>query len=379
MVEPSLCCHYGRCGGCSYQHMPYEEQLALKERVIEELFGFCHPILGCEDPWHWRNKMEFTFSQSLKGDRFLGLLGKRSRGKVEHLHECKIAPLWMMEALEATYAWWQNTELTAFYPPRGTGHLRTLTLRAGIHTEEKMAILTVSESLTSKDKDTWAAALSQYTSLLIRTQHVAPKVPTYFTEELVSGRDHIYEELFLSTGEALRCRLRAPSFFQPNTVQAQRIYQEVAEGISTRGPVWDLYCGTGTLGMFLAKSGSSVLGVEIVPEAIEDATYNLELNAISNMTLRLADAKECFVDQPSPEVIVVDPPRAGLSDTVLSGIQKLAPPQVIYVSCNPLSQKKDIDSLVNYQIERIQPVDQFPHTRHLENIVFLTHQSAIRT
>ncbi len=369
-----LCCHYGRCGGCSYQHMPYGDQLELKERAVEELFGFCDPIIGCEEPWSWRNKMEFTFSQSLSGERFLGLLGKKGRGKVEHLQECHLAPTWMIEALEKTYEWWSSTPIPAFYPPKGLGTLRTLTLRAGVHTDERMAILTVSGLLTDEEKESWAAVLPGYTSLLLRTQHVARKQPTYFTEELLAGRDHIFEELFLADGSSIRCRLRAPSFFQPNTLQAQRIYREVAQGISQDDHVWDLYCGTGTMGMFVAKTGASVVGVETVPEAVEDAQYNLQLNHISTMTLRLEDAKHCFDVQPPPSVLIVDPPRVGLSDEVIAEIQRVAPPKMIYVSCNPASQKKNIDALVEYRIARIQPVDQFPHTRHLENIVFLEHK-----
>lgn len=369
------CTHYGQCGGCTMQHLPYQEQLEIKQAWIETLYGSCEPILGCDDPWHVRNKMEFSFSQNLAGDRFLGLMMKKGRGRVLTLTECHIASPWMAEALQAVLNWWSETYLEAYFPPKNKGALRNLTLRAGLYTDQKMAILTVNGDeaygLSETDLKGFCEALPEFTSLILRKVHQKPKQPTWYEESVLAGQDHIFEKLHDASGNPFIFKIKPPSFFQPNTFQAERLYQLALQPLVDQDVILDLYCGTGTLGIFASKFAKQVVGIEKVPEAVLDAQDNMALNGVSNMSVFTGDVEDFMHSLPRADTALIDPPRVGLSQKALDGILALKPKNIIYISCNPESQKKNIDLMPGYEITRVQPVDQFPHTRHLENIVFL--------
>lgn len=375
-IEPR-CSHFRVCGGCQYQHIPYDEQLTQKRAFISHCFSReALPIIPCDPQWRYRNKMEFSFSQAKSGEKFLGLM--KRRGRVENLHECYLTTPWFLEVLTNVREWWMDTTLNAYHPPSNQGHLRTLTLREGVRTGEKMVLLTVSEEqLEETHLSSFVENLPAVDAVILRRQILQKKTPTRFEERVLFGKDHIHELLYDDQRRPFHFRIKAASFFQPNTFQAEVIYNQAIAlaRLENNEKVLDLYCGTGSLGIFAASHVSQVLGIELVKEAVEDAHVNLSLNSISNMEVMQGDVG-LTLSQLSfqPNTLIVDPPRIGLGLPTLMHLLKFNPEKIVYVSCNPVTQAADCQVLCQggYKIECLQPIDQFPHTPHVENIVRLT-------
>jgi len=371
---PSLCTHFSVCGGCTYQNLDYPTQLEQKQRFIEERFGPAAPIIPCTTTMHWRNKMEFSFSQSRQKERFLGLMMRGRRGKVVSLSECLIAQPWMTAVLKRVQAWWETSDLEAYYPPHDRGTLRTLMVREGIRTGQKMVVLTVSGrpeyAMTPEQETAFVEAVGPCDAIILRLQIAVPKMPTRFEERVLYGKDRIEERLYYKNKEYV-FNIRTPSFFQPNTLQAERLYAKALEPLEQESVVWDLYCGTGTLGILAASQAQHVIGVEVIPEAIADAKSNMQANGIEHMTFYAGDVDQWMGQLPPPSTVIIDPPRAGLSLKAIQQLCALKAKKIIYISCNPQTQKMNIDLMGEYRVVGVQPVDQFPHTPHVENIVFL--------
>lgn len=383
MLEPK-CPHFGECGGCRFQNIPYEEQLKQKYLFLSQLYQReVEPFIACADPWHYRNKMEFSFSQSKAKERFLGLMRKGARGKVVSLDVCFLANLWMSEVLRAVKMWWADSGLEAYHPFKNQGSLRTLILREGVYTNEKMAVLTISgnpaDAIGEEQAKTFVEHLlsvSPFESIILRRQVIAKKQPTQMVEQVLHGKDHIHERLHDADGRGLLFKIRAASFFQPNTRQAEKLYRKVIEmaDINQKETLFDLYCGTGSLGLFASSRAERVFGVEIVPEAIQDAQDNICLNQVGNMEVVKGDVQDILKTiATSPDSIIIDPPRAGLSPQAIQHLKKLMASKILYVSCNPATQAANCKELMEagYELTRIQPVDQFPHTPHIEVIAQL--------
>lgn len=387
------CAHATECGGCSWQHQTYEAQLVTKQAVIEKLFPgvSVNPILSCSDPWEYRNKMEFSFSQNKAGERFLGLIQAGTKGRVLQLSECHLMNPWATRILKAMTQWWEESGLLAYFMPRDEGTLRNLTLREGKRTGHKMIILTVSGNPafapSQKDLTSFLETIRQtlpddaHVSVFLRIHQQIKGSPTQFFEMHLSGPDYIYEKLEVS-GKSLTFKISPTSFFQPNTYQAELLYTTALNLITTSSPelIYDLYCGTGTLGLALASKAQKVIGIEINPHAIFDAKSNLELNQTSNVTFLCGDVgKElellASASSLKPDLVVVDPPRTGLLPQAITHLLKCAPKEILYISCNPVTQAENIKVLCEngYRIAQLQPVDQFPHTPHIENIALLQH------
>ncbi len=399
VVEPSSlrviprCAHVPLCGGCRFQEMDYQAQLLLKEKWVKELFQTTvspsttlHPILGCAEPWQYRNKMEFTFSQDKEGTRYLGLFMWGSRGKVFNLQECHLVSPWFQEAVAATRTWWESTTLRDFYPHKNTGSLRTLTLREGHHTKSQLAILTVSGhpdfALSYKEMQQWAQEmrkLNEDTSCFICIHQAIPKEPTRFYEIHLSGPECLLEELHLPH-TTLSLQISPRSFFQPNTKQAEVLYTRALAlaNVSSQDHVLDLYCGTGTIGMAFASSVAQVTSIEINPYAVLDAQANCDRNNLSNIRFLKGDAgeklQEVLQENASFDMIILDPPRTGLGLKALQIVLQAQAPRILYIACNPKTQAEEVKILLQngYTLEALQPVDQFPHTPHIENIALLT-------
>lgn len=369
------------CGGCQQQDVPYSEQLSKKQTHIETLFNHpARPIIPCDPPWHYRNKMEFSFSQNKAGDRFCGLIMKASRGKVFNLKECLIAPSWFATTLKQVYDWWLGTPLEAFHLHRGTGSLRTVTLRAAQNTDEKMVMLTVSSNPSYPVSKTFLKsfqeAVGDEASIFLQVHQAIKGQPTQFYEILLQGEPHFHEELEIN-GRRLRFALSPTSFFQPNTAQAQKIYTQALSlaGVRSEDHVLDLYAGISTLGLIFAPYAAKVTSVEINPHAVFDAKLNAQLNQISNLTPLCGDAAALLGSLSKVDIALVDPPRSGLHPQAVAQLEKLTPRTIVYISCNPLTQAADIAKLTSYRLAELQPIDQFPHTAHVENIALLTRKS----
>lgn len=374
------CLHYSLCGGCSSQHISYEMQCTEKQALIHELYApfasKIEPLVECQDPWHYRNKMEFSFSQDKQKKMFLGLFGPRRR--VVDIQTCTICPPWFIEALEQVRFFWKNSHLEAYYPPKNTGTLIHIAIRQGVYTNQTMVILTVAENdhgLTQKQAQQFVQALSHLnlTSIVLREKQMKAGVVTTYRQTVLSGEPYIEERLTIR-GKMLCCRIKPESFFQPNTKQAEKLYSKAIElaNLHSHDVVWDLYCGTGLIGMAASFEAKEVYGIEVCSDAVLDAQANLEKNSISNMRIIHSEVEKPH-DLPDPDCIFIDPPRSGLTPKALQWLVSVKCKKIIYISCNPQTQKKDIQLLLEqgYIIEKIAPFDQFPHTRHLENIVAL--------
>lgn len=379
------CLHFGTCGGCRSQATPYEEQLKQKEDEIRALFvekqQLLHPIIGSPSIWHYRNKMEFSFSQNKAGERFLGLM-MRGKRRVVDLQECYLTPPWVTDILHATRAWWQSTPLEAYFPPADRGSLRTLVVREGVRTGEKMVVLTLSGNPqfapAQEHLNSFVEAVERchpITSIIIRKQILQKSTPTYFETLLIKGKDHIHEILFDLCEKPLLFNIGPDAFFQPNTLAAEVLYRRALTLVSLQkeDTVLDLYCGTGTLGLFASSLVKKVIGIELNTEAVANAHENIVRNSVSNMEVIQGDVKRVLSENFKPTCVIVDPPRAGLDPHVIQSLVTLCPQKILYISCNPRTQKDNTQEFERngYHIYAIQPVDQFPHTPHIENIVAL--------
>ncbi len=373
------CSHFPICGGCKWQEVEYQEQLREKKRVVEGLFPdhLVEDVVGCSDPWHYRSKMEFTFSQNKAGDKFLGLMQASGRFRVENIEMCHIAPSWMSLVLTQVRAWWETTPLRAFAPHKGEGLLRTLTMRWARGTNAKMVFLTVhgssSDPLTGTHLKEFAevARFDENTSVFLVVQHAQKGKETTFSEMHLAGPSAMQEKLLSQT-----FNLSPRAFFQPNHQMAERMFADLIETVKRLGAkkVLDLYCGIGTIGILLAPHVRQVVGVELCHHSICDAKETIEESGLENIQVFCQDAGEFLKEMESlfkPDLVVVDPPRSGLGKKAVEDLLCLSPKVIVYLSCNPKTQAEDIQNIPGYEIILIRPYDQFPHTPHVENLVVL--------
>lgn len=398
-IQPR-CIHAGICGGCRWQQMDYQQQLREKEKVVRELL---HPyitdkttfnaIVACDPPWEYRNKMEFSFSSNRAGDLFLGLIMDSSQGKVLNLEVCHLVSPWFVEGLKAVRQWWQESGLQAYYPPKDTGTLRTLTCREGKRTGDRLVMLTVSGnpdySLKEPHLESFVAFVRaaiepihprNKLSIFLRIHQARAGMPTEFYEMQLYGPDHIREELTIGN-TAYHFNISPSAFFQPNTQQAEKLYSLAVNmtQLPNKATVYDLYCGTGTLGICFAKRAQQVIGIELSPESSLDARTNAALNKLDNLKILTGDVGRVLEkikeeqEYPLPDLVVLDPPRTGLDDRAIQHVIALQPPHILFISCNPRTQADNLAHLTRagYYVDAVQPVDQFPHTAHIENIVYL--------
>ena len=397
------CAHFGQCGGCRWQMLDYKDQLSLKEERVrahissawpEELESVWHPMIPCDPPWQYRNKMDYSFSQNRRGDRFLGLMAAGSQGRVLNLQECHLPNPWHMDALQAVRTWWQESGLEAYFPPANSGSLRNLTLREGMATGDRMAVLLLSGNpdyaLSKEQMNGFRDALLETIqpaqtgaklSLFVRIQQIMKGQPTQFFEMLLSGPDHIREVLTVDGGETFEMEIGPSTFFQPSTRQAEKLYSRALQlaNIPPDSVVFDLYCGAGMLGMLAASQAKRVVGIELSPESALDARENVKRNGLTNVEIITGDVGVVLSDLEGgksdlqPDVAMIDPPRVGLDEKAINHLLRLKANKIIYISCSPASQAENLKELLpaGYTITAIQPVDQFPHTLHIENIVVL--------
>ncbi|MBZ4034665.1 23S rRNA (uracil(1939)-C(5))-methyltransferase RlmD [Flavobacterium sp. 17A] len=395
-VDP-ICEHFGVCGGCKWQNMKYSQQLAFKQNEVKnhlqrigkvELPEF-EDILGSEKQFFYRNKMEFSFSNSrwltekeigstedLGNRNALGFHIPKMWDKILDINKCHLQED-PSNAIRNEIRAFANEHNLAFFNPREhSGLLRTVMIRT-VSTGEIMVLIQFFE----EDKENRELILDhlyekfpQITSL----QYVVNGKPndTIYDQDVIlyKGRNYILEEM-----EGLKFSINAKSFYQTNSDQAYELYKITREfaGLTGNETVYDLYTGTGTIAQFVSKKAKKVIGVESVPEAIIDAKANAERNNITNCEFFVGDMKvvfnEAFIAQHGkPDVIITDPPRDGMHKDVVEQILKIAPKRVVYVSCNSATQARDLALMdEKYKVTRVRPVDMFPQTHHVENVVLL--------
>ena len=403
-VEP-VCPHFGVCGGCKWQTMDYAAQLEAKQRQVrdnlERLGGVdcsgMRPICGSERIHYYRNKLEFTFSNrawmddpSKRADDEWGALGfhiPQLFDKVLPIDHCALQADPSNEIRLAVRDYALEHGLTCYDIRNHTGFLRNLVLRNS-STGDWMVIVIVAEDDEARLfplLDMLRGRFPQITSLQyivnskLNDSYSDLEVHTY------SGADHIEERMEGWHGSReLRFIINPKSFYQTNSAQAQRLYSYVAElaGLRADDTLYDLYTGTGTIALFLASQVRRVVGIEYVEEAIADARVNATLNGFANTAFYAGDMAKVLTDDfiarnGRPDVVVTDPPRAGMHEKVVAQLLAAAPRTIVYVSCNPATQARDLQMLAaRYDVRRIQPVDMFPHTQHVENIAELQLRNA---
>jgi 23S rRNA (uracil1939-C5)-methyltransferase len=392
-----VCEHFGYCGGCKWQHMTYEAQLRHKEKFVREAIeriGKAEvreflPIVASEEKYYYRNKLEFTFSdkrwltpEEMKGGEIIGDrrgLGYHIHGmfdKILDIRNCYLQPEPSNSIRNAVKDYAATNGLTFFDIRKKSGFLRTLMIRNTL-AGELMVLVAVYEWQEPELFTLLAHLREQFpriTSLLYAHNHKANDTLDGIQIKVFSGEDHITEEM-----EGLRFRISAKSFYQTNPAQAYRLYclaRSFAE-LSGTEHVYDLYTGTGTIANFLARNCRRVTGIEYVEDSVKDARANAVANNIANAAFHSGDMKDLltesfFATQGKPDVIITDPPRAGMHEDVVKAIVRAAPERVVYVSCNPGTQARDISLMSeSYEVVKVQPVDMFPQTTHVESVALL--------
>lgn len=393
----AFCKHFGVCGGCRWQDLQYAEQLFYKQKEVSDTLErigqlelpAIQNIMASEREQHYRNKLEFTFSnrrwlsdeEVKSGDDFgerngLGFHIPGMFDKVVDLEECHLQPEPSNAIRQAVREYSRRAELSFYNLRSGGGLLRNLIIRNTLSGEVMLIVVFFEDDEDSRKGllDHLRSAFPEITSLMYCINQKANDTISDQEILLHSGRDHIIEKM-----EDLQFKIGPKSFFQTNSLQALELYRKVREfaGLTGGEVVYDLYTGTGTIGLFLAGSASKVVGLEFIDEAILDARVNAELNGISNAIFFSGDIKDVlsreFIDREGkPDVLITDPPRAGMHADVVDAILYANPKQIVYVSCNPATQARDLQLLSGkYRVLEVQPVDMFPHTYHVENIVKL--------
>lgn len=396
-VKP-FCIHFGICGGCKWQMLPYEKQLEYKEQEVRDVFKRIGkigdvpvlPILGSEKTIHYRNKLEFTFSnkkylpaEELKalGENLwpggaLGYHVPRLYDKIIDITEC-----WLMDEvnnkvrnLVRDFA--QANNYSYYDIKEHKGFLRNIILRYTT-TEELMVNIIFGEDDVKKREALCQFLLENIPEITTLLYTINPKWNDSIYDlnpQIVSGRGFVIEKL-----EEFEFKISPKSFFQTNTTQAEVLYNVVKNFADLKGHeiIYDLYCGTGSIGIFLSKSVKKIIGVDVIEDAIKDAQENTALNNLKDTFFYAGDVieicnDEFFTTHGKPDVVIIDPPRAGLHAKLIQKLIEIAPPKMVYVSCNVATQARDLQLLSEtFIVEKLQPVDMFPHTHHIECVALL--------
>ena len=392
-----VCEHFGVCGGCKWQHMGYEHQLYFKQKEVEnnlKRIGSIElpettPILGSKEQYFYRNKMEFSFSDSrwltieeLQSDTVFedkNALGFHIPGMWDKILDIKNCHL-QEDPSNAIRLWVKNfadeNKFQFFNPRNQTGLLRTLMIRTTSIGEIMIVVQFYDDDKTKRTLllENLEKKFPEITSLQYVVNQKAND--TIYDQEVIchAGRNHIFEEM-----EGLQFKINAKSFYQTNSNQAYELYKITRDFANLTGEelVYDLYTGTGTIAQFVSKNAKKVIGIESIPEAIIDAKANAKHNKINNVEFFVGDMKTVFDDDfittnGQPDIIITDPPRDGMHKLVVEQLLKVAPEKIVYVSCNSATQARDLALLSQkYNVIKMQPVDMFPQTHHVENVVLL--------
>lgn len=397
-VDP-FCEHFGICGGCKWQMLPYEQQLIYKQQQVQDqLLRIGHvaipelmPILGSPKQQYYRNKLEFTFcshryrtfeeldaarDEVLEPEPALGFHAPGLFDKVVEVNHCYLQEEPTNKLLEVLKAYSKDHDLPYYDHRKHTGWLRNIILRVA-RTGEVLINLVVKSDNQKEIKGFLDHILKEIDGITSLHYTVNPKVNDSIYDLDVKcyyGKGYIEETL-----ENFRFKISPKSFFQTNTYQAETLYRVARDfaGLTGTEVLYDLYCGTGSIGIFCSDKAKEVIGIEVVEDAIEDAKENAALNNLSHCKFYAGDVADICTDEffethGKPDVIITDPPRAGMHEKLIQQLLKMRAPKVVYVSCNPATQARDLQLLDEaYKITKVQPVDMFPHTHHIENVVLL--------
>lgn len=382
--ENKRCPHSKKCGGCQLQNLTYPEQLEWKNRLCIKLLGqFAHvePIIGMESPYHYRNKVQAAFGTTRAG-RIISGIYQSSTHNIVAVDSCMTEDKAADKIITDIRKLLADFKMTAYNEVTGRGFLRHVLVKRGFATNEIMVVLVTGTPVFPARSNFLRALLKLHPEITTVVQNVNDRFTSMLlgpNEKTLFGPGFITDVLC-----GLKFRISAKSFYQINPVQTEVLYGKAMEfaGLTGRETVIDAYCGIGTIGVIAAKTAGQVLGVEVNRDAVRDAIANAKLNNMKNIRFICADAGEFMVDMAQNgehcDVLLMDPPRAGSDRAFLSSAVTLAPKRIVYVSCNPETLARDLHFLTKrgYRVEKIQPVDMFPHTNHVETVVLLSHKKA---
>lgn len=394
------CKYFGVCGGCKQQDLKYQSQTKYKQlqviEIFEKLGGFYNiqvePLIPSHNIYHYRNKMEFSFTEkrwlsqdeirsneNIDSDFGLGLHIPKYYEKVLEIDECYLQPFLNNTILNSTREFFKSRNTSIYSTKTHKGYLRNLVIKNAFHTDDLMVNLVTSyqdDELANEYNNSLIKSVPQITTVInnINKKKAAVAIGDY--ENVLYGPGFIYDKI-----GKYKFRISANSFFQTNTLQAEKLYQTALEFAELKGNeiVYDLYSGAGTIASFISDHCKEVYGFESEKSAVNDAIDNIQMNNIKNVKCFVVDLYDSFLPftesekLPNPDVIILDPPRSGMHKNTINDVVKLSPEKIVYVSCNPTTQVRDIKLMVEsgYELIKIKPVDMFPHTFHIENVALL--------
>ncbi len=368
-----------KCGGCQYQGIAYKEQLQKKQKMVENLlkkFGKVENIIGMEEPYYYRNKIHRTYGRDRKGNVICGTYEEGSH-RIVQVEECLIEDQKCQEITHTIQGMLKSFKIKTYDEDTGFGLLRHVLVRRGFKTGEIMVVLVLGSPIMPS-KNNFVKALRkvhpEITTVVLNVNDKRTSMILGERETTIYGKGFIRDELCGCT-----FRLSPKSFYQVNPVQTEILYQTAIDlaGLTGKEDVIDAYCGIGTIGMVAAKHAKKVIGVELNADAVRDAKINAKENKRNNIEFYQGDAGDFMVAMAAKgqkmDVVFMDPPRAGSDEKFMSSVVKLSPKKVVYVSCNPETLERDLKYMTKhgYKVEKIQPVEMFPMTEHVETCVLL--------
>lgn len=375
----TACPYRKKCGGCQLQNLSYERQLSFKQVKVIKLLGKYHhvaEIIGMQNPYHYRNKVQAAFGER-RGEIISGVY-QSSTHNIVSVDSCMIEDLQADEIIVTVRKLLKSFKLRAFNDVTMKGFLRHVLIKRGFSSGEIMVVLVTAVMDFPKESQFVNALLERHPNITTIVQNVNNKRTSLVLGDqsrILYGNGYIEENLC-----GFRFRISPKAFYQINPTQTEVLYGKAMEYAEFTGNerVLDAYCGTGTIGIIASKNVKEVVGVELNPDAVKDAFTNAKLNNIKNINFFCADAGEFMVNQAlrgaKYDVVIMDPPRAGASLEFLRSLITLSPQKIVYISCNPETQARDLSFLTRkgYKVRRIQPVDMFPHTEHVETVALLS-------
>ena len=382
MTEEKKCPLYKKCGGCQLQNLSYAEQLGFKQRKTERLLGeFAHvePIIGMDEPYHYRNKVQAAFATARNGKIISGVYQSGTHSIV-CVDSCLTEDRKADEIIVSVRNMLRSFKIQPYDERSGSGTLRHVLVKRGFKTNQIMVVLVTAGPIFPAKNNFVKALRKEHSDITTIVHNINPYQTSLVLgerENVLYGTGKIEDELC-----GLTFRISPRSFYQINPVQTEVLYNTAMEyaDMSGREKVIDAYCGIGTIGLVASKRAGEVIGVELNRDAVHDAISNAKRNGIKNVRFFCDDAGEFMLgmaqDGEKADIVFMDPPRAGSDECFLSSLVTLAPKKIVYISCNPETQQRDLRFLTKrgYKVEKIQPVDMFPHTNHVETVVLLSHK-----
>ncbi len=381
-IKNGSCPVYKKCGGCQLQNLSYEEQLRFKQNKVVKLlksFGRVEPIIGMDNPYHYRNKVQAAFFTDRNGKIKSGVYQSGTH-RIVSVDDCQIEDKLADEIIVAIRKMLPSFRLTTYNEDTRKGFLRHVLVKRGFSTAQVMVVLVTGTPIFPSKNNFVKALREKFPQITTVVQNINPFKTNLVLGErqnILYGNGYIEDELC-----GCRFRISTKSFYQINPIQTEVLYGKAIEFAGLKGDetILDTYCGVGTIGIIAAKHGAGqVIGVELNGDAVRDAIQNAKANQLNNIRFFKGDAGEFMEsvaeENTKPDIVMMDPPRAGSSEQFLSSLIKMAPKTVVYVSCNPETLARDLGYLRNnssYRVKRIQPVDMFPHTQHIETVVLIT-------